>query len=275
MDTINIMTQNKAELELIRRNQEIAKEFALKIGEINKTTKPFNKSKIEQLNLASKEQKERELSDSRENLMLKAIGQMYNGVLIPNELTIRNGRLYPYRRRYNMSASSVKEVILKDIHEVSTKISKDNLDVLEFLLGKIEDNDDNDRYSRGYRQRNRTEATSQKEIPVKDMFVIFGEDYGDNAEFKVNEIKAIIIKDNGEISFRNKKRQDTDVDERIKGMLFTKYYSQIKIIYDGITQTFDKKLATLEAECEEIKSKCGNLLVMAKLQDEKNGINEK
>ena len=119
--------EKKTELDLIDRNQELAKEITAKISEINRTTNPFDEKKIQALNLSSKEQKETDLKDKKDILIGKAIGQMYNGILINNELTIRNGKLYSYRRRYHLNANRVKEKILKNIHEVSEKISKENL----------------------------------------------------------------------------------------------------------------------------------------------------
>ena len=84
--------------------------------------------------IKNKRQEITDLKNNKERTITKIIGQMYNGVLLTDSLSFRNGEIFEYRCQYHPSIKRIKEKIMIKIHEVDKKLSPENMDILEFCL---------------------------------------------------------------------------------------------------------------------------------------------
>ena len=69
----------------------------------------------------------------------KGLGQMYNGVLIDEEVSLRGGRIYPYRCQYRMSEENVLQLVTRDGvgEEIKNKLGSKMGDIVIQLANKI------------------------------------------------------------------------------------------------------------------------------------------
>lgn len=208
-------------------------------------------------------EKQIELYEQKEELIKKIIGQMYRGVLIDDEISIRkDGEIFPYKRQSNnwLKTPQIKKKIISHIHEVSEKISANNMDILEFVLDLVEEKEDDG-----------TLAT----IEIPDYyFCDIDTDRNDKIEkIHFELINAIKIDWNGEINFNYNEggnRYNNSVSSRQEKLLIKKYSTLIEDTLKDYIAEQKKKIEKLENEIEKIKEKGRDLLTIATLKRERD-----
>jgi prefoldin subunit 5 len=112
----------------------------------------IKKSLTPENNLGKERDKFLEKIKELDNKILTIIGQMYKGVLITDDLSIReDGLIYEYRRQYKPICRTVLKSIVDNLNEVELRVGKPNADLIKELhrlhnlaeelhekLGKIE-----------------------------------------------------------------------------------------------------------------------------------------
>lgn len=113
----------------------IVKEREEQNNNIDRDNKELSKNVTDEI--TERRDKINEIKRDKEKKILVMLGQMYNGVIIPQQLTCRRGEFFHYRCQYALNLNGVKEELLKNLHAVSEKITiSKNLDILEYCLDK-------------------------------------------------------------------------------------------------------------------------------------------
>jgi hypothetical protein len=195
----------------------------------------------------------------KDELIKNILGQLYTGVLVTDKITIRKGGLYNYKKqRWNVELPNFKKVVLENLHEVSNKLSSENLDILEFLLNKIVPVDYNDEVD-----------TDEKIIsipitpPIK---MVKSEKWTSSQEINILLTDSISIDSSGEASFRFLNEQCTGIPSNIERLITLKYKKQIDNATNEKTINIQQKINSVNKDIEEIKDKGQNYLALIELQ---------
>ena len=222
--------------------------------------------------IQEKRDKLNKLKKEKENSILTMLGQMYNGVIIPERLTVRRGEFYRYRCQWALSLNEVKNVLLKNLHEVTEKITNSkNLDILEYCL-QIWDND-NDKVINfnGYYSSNK-DKREKKEFRFNEIKIVecSGNRKDGHFSFDIIYINGVSLYDDGEIEFFHKVGKDESQKQIFQSEnfndLYLKYEDNIKIIAEDFIKELDNKIKVRSDELDEIKLKGSHLLMSAELQ---------
>ena len=247
------------ELELGEKFLEKIKED-LEIFEEQDNNKEDNENNLITPNLKEKIQelltKENKLFQKKNELIIEAIGQMYKGVLIENELSVNKGKIYHYKHHstYGISTKVVKEKIQRNLHEVVEKISKknkNNVDILEFLLNLVEENEFN------------TYQRIEFKLPQTYVFISLK---SEGIEWdKVIKINIKINANDISVEFEKGNERSVYITEYQEHLLLLKFEKELtELLYDFKTNLINKN-ETLEAEIEQIKEKASHLLILSTL----------
>lgn len=204
------------------------------------------------------------LKEEKSRLIQKAIGYMYNGVLVGGDISCRKGKVYRFRCQYKLSNVSIKDSIMKNLQEVEKKLTPVNLGIMEALLEMVDEDDDRgNRYSYNARFGSNNSETAELELP-NIRLAEFNRDNG--VAFRV--INKVVINSNGEISFDDKDEQRVNLDSYSKFMLKAKLKDELKKLSSDFLK---KQMATrdyLVEEVKTIKSKASNLLMLAEIDNQ-------
>jgi len=224
----------------------------------------------------------KELKNEKEKKILIILGQMFNGVIVPEKLSIRRGEFYRYRCQYSLNLESVKQELLNNLHSVGEKITNTkNLDILEFCLNEWNDKKDN---SDDWRNDDERKDYSFKEIQIiEDDDLKRDDEEIENIEFI--KINGVSIFNNGKIKFFHLKNQedddyddgdDDDDDKKYKKYhrlqlhnhkeLLKKYDEEITKISKEYNDKLDEEIDLRETDLKTIKEKGSHLLISAELQ---------
>lgn len=78
------------------------------------------------------------LQEKKSNLIRNCLGMLYKGNL-NHQLSFRKGEIFYYGRKSFPNLNEIKEIMLRNIHDISKKTTDENMDILELLLFQIED----------------------------------------------------------------------------------------------------------------------------------------
>ncbi len=219
------------------------------------------------------------IDNDKENLILKIIGQMYNGVLVKDNLSFRNGEIFNFRCQNKPSVQKVKEILLSNIHEVGEKISPQNLDVIEVLLDKIylNQNSSKDRWG------NRDEKQRMKIINFPSEIRILEKNKDDYEEknvykdmFTIYKINGVRIMDDGDVEFfkdvvneetRETEKEEVELENSTFAGLYLKFEKEINENAKEFINDLNREIKEADKEMEEIKLKGQNQLALCELQN--------
>ena len=200
-----------------------------------------------------------ELKIKLDNLIKDIIGLMYKGVLINNEMSIRNGKIYRFRARYDLDTSRIIQIIKKHLQEVSEKLSETNLDILEFIISLYDENEPR-------MEHEDFEFDTLKLINEID----FNDD--DNINFKkikFETVNTLRINSYSNFEFYEKKIDETTkcyLENNIKKMFFLKFKVQINELVNKFIKRLEDELKLKETYINEIGNKGKNLLMIKELR---------
>jgi hypothetical protein len=234
--------------------------------------------------IKSKKQEINKIDTKKEELILKIIGQLYNGVLVTGELTFRKGKIYPYKRQYALGLSDVKTKIMKNLHDIKDKLTSEKLDVLEFILNKVYVNQNP---TKDYWGRNNDMQTRVKVIKLPELKVFEKEERrgynrtDDIAEknFAIKFINGIQINDDGDIEFfydyvkdGKNEREVIELNSETYTGLILKYDDEIKKNTKEFIENLDLEIKQSDSEMKEIQEKGQNQLALCELTKELNSM---
>jgi hypothetical protein len=262
METKKRIRQNSKELseqanKFIEFDEDVTKKIEEKFKRqeyLIENLKDFEVHDFKKYN--DKIEKVQSLQDERGRIIRTILGNIYKGSLIENELSMRHGDIYEYRRQYPIHLDEAKEMILKHIHEVSQKLSKENLDILEFVLNNIEEEKGevvigSFDISPVMNFIEKNDRTSQYEIKKVNKVIITKNIWRVEITAKfVNGETDLYIFDNSDLPFK---------------IIAYRYKNSIKEIIDNIDKSIDSRISAINIQIEELKDKGKNLLMLAEL----------
>jgi len=214
--------------------------------------------------IQEKRRKISEIDNKKEELILKIIGQLHNGVLIKDRLSFRKGNVYEYRCHHPTGISTIKEYVMKNLHEVSEKLTKPSLDILEYVLQKHYTNP-NSRFN------NKEER--QKIIKFPELKII--EKDSENIakrEFNIITLNGLMINDSGDIQFFYEHKEDGELKTEFPDFesgtfagLYIKFENEIEDNSQIFIQELDNEILNAEKEIAEITEKGQNQLALCEL----------
>lgn len=254
-------------IEFGNRFYEKIKDDLITLKDIHNTTDE-SKEEEEKIIIKSNKELKQNLVYEKEALIGKIIGQMYKGVLVDGEISIRkDGEIFPYKRQSNsyFHIQEIKTKILSHIHEVKEKISETNLDILEFVLSYVDE-----------KERESSDIATTIKLPNFYYFCDMDTDYDDDTLEKIEfeKVNIIEVKANGEVYFywqrseENSRYNSTSLSEKQRQLLIKKYRKQIEETLKDLIDNQNKDISRLKDEVSKIKDKGSNLLVMATLKKE-------
>jgi len=225
----------------------------------------------------------------KEKLIKQIIGQLYNGTLVKNGLSVRKGNIHTYRCQKSPRIYEIKETILKNIQEISEKLNDNSLDIIEFLLNKVYSTDNNSKRIKKYNNYYRYDTLIRnKIIDIKPIKIMINDDYQRYSKYKIikakngNEdmklniynINMIVIDGEDGIDFINKiENKDKgevnyifpSLDDNDKISLFIKYKNEILNGFDELMKEMDIEIKNFDKDINEIKLKGENQLALCEL----------
>ncbi len=241
--------------------------------------------------IKSKRQEITDLKSNKEKTITKIIGQMYNGVLLSKSLSFRKGEIFEYRCQYHPSIKGIKEKIMTHIHEIDKKLSPENMDILEFCLDKIDDNDDSHSYSYGSGYNDNEDKSKDFDFDEIKLIQI-EDDERCEKELKVMIVNGVSVTDKGYIKFFYKYKIDKKDEngEKIKGekvdekdvpnlndssesVLYLKFENEIKEMSKEFIIELDNEIENRENEMKEIKEKGSSQLMICEISKDSDKVN--
>jgi hypothetical protein len=213
------------------------------------------------------EEEEKQLSNNELDLLLnekmtllsKILPTLFkdNSVIIDGVLSLRRGDFYEYKCQYNYGLGRVKDKLINNIQSV--KIDKANLDILEYVLSKINDTDFISRYGdneiNGVNKRYSKLKYKFKEIP----FLVGDEDnYGE-----LKKLNGFEISPNGNFSVNKSGYGGGERENKIIEIFAIR---QIKAVEEYYRRKIQSEVQRLKDEIKEIKEKCSKQLLIASLK---------
>ena len=232
-------------LKLSKKIEECYEE--IKTLENNKEDEDNIKIKIKEIN-----SKEEDIKDT----ILKIIGQMYEGVLIQDELTIRKGEFYKFKCRYELGFESIIRNIEIYQEHIRYKIGEKNLELVKFIIEewkKLED------YQQEIRNKEIIEKLEIEPITISKIKSYMRKEIG------LDIIKKIIIDKKG-MCLNN--MNDNEIrnynDISIKSIRF-KFKDEIEKMEKVVLENHIKLEFQLDKFIKELKEKGGKYLIASKL----------
>ena len=228
-----------------------------------------------------------EIDKKKEEIILKIIGQLHNGILIPKSLSFRKGKVYKYQCRYELGVDTIREEVMKHLHEVANKLSKTNLDILEYVLNKKYTNP-NPHITNSTRDDNKRQKIYKfpeikiiEKISPEYRYSSSGERTA-TKKFNIHFINGVTIEDNGEVNFFYEYKDENgdlktdfpDLESETFAGLYIKFEEKIKENAKMFIQDLDTEIQNGEKEIAEICEKGQNQLALCELQSV-NGVDLK
>jgi hypothetical protein len=231
--------------------------------------------------IRKKRQKITEIDNKKGDVIMKIIGQLYNGVLVKDKLSVRKGKVSLYRCQYKLGMERTKEIVMGNLHEVSTKLTPASLDILEFILNKIYTNPNTHIHNR-YSSDNSNER--QKIIRFPELKIIeeqedrWNRNEGNETATKnlnIHFLNGVVIRENGQVQFfYEHKNKDGELmtdfpsltTETFAG-LYIKFEKGIEENANIFIQELDSEIEKAEKEMTEIRDKGQNQLALCELQN--------
>ena len=214
------------------------------------------------------------IKQDKEKRILVMLGQMYNGVIIPQQLSCRRGEFFRYRCQYALSLQSVKEELMKNLHAVSEKITvSKNLDIMEYVLEKWDkDKDATSNSSSNYYSKRSEKEGKKKDFRFDEVTLIENTNRSNdnpNTSFDFLHTNGVCVFDNGNVEFFYQLGNDRD-NQSFQTENFNMLYKKFKNDINGLAEDFfkevDDEIKARSDELEEIKLRGSHLLMSAELQ---------
>jgi hypothetical protein len=195
-----------------------------------------------------------DMDSKKEELILNIIGKLHEGVLIPEKLTARNGKIYEYRKQQHAELSAIKELFYPNKAIIQKKLPQSSVDVLEFVLQKCKTN-----------ENGRTKMVKFDELKILEI-------EKDNEDLDLNLVKTngFVIDGEGDVKFiyQYPKGEIADVspETKIYNGLFLKFKKEIKTNAELFLQELDTDIQNFNKEMDEIKEKGQNQLALIELE---------
>jgi hypothetical protein len=213
-------------------------------------------------------EKIRKLKDDKEKTIKAILGQMYKGVIIPQELTIRKGKFYRYRCQYELDLTSIKQSLMRFLSDVTEKLTERNLDIMEFVLDKVEE--------RSHYYRNNEDKQS-RDYDFEELFVVeFNDEDIKEKEFSIYRINGVNLNDEGDLKFYYKtgnQKEFVNLQEENYNQLYQKFREEIDKLGKEFVEELQSKIDTREEELKIIKEKGSNQLMVVELERGTENIN--
>jgi len=215
------------------------------------------------------------LDKKKEEIVMKIIGQMYNGTFIKEKLSIRKGKVYAFRCQYNPSLSTIKDDIMNNLQEVAGKIPTRSLDVLEFILQKVYSNPHTIKSNRW--GRNESERQKIVRIPLMKILELDKRKNVETYNISIHFSNGILIDDRGDVKFfyeyldeesKQTKTEFPSLESDTFAGLYLKYQKEIEESAKEFITELDKEINSFEEELEQIKTKGQNQLALCELTNE-------
>ena len=267
--------------EYISKSEEIANELKpiFEMKKLDKKSLPNNVTD----EIKNKRQKISDLKGLKQETIKKIIGQLYNGVLIPESLSIRKGEVFEYRCQYHPQLTNIKRKIMKHLHEVSEKLSEENMDILEYCLERVSESDES--YS-NYSYGKRDDEEKNKSFDFDEIKLIeVRDEEKSQKDITICYINNVKVDDKGKIEFRykymDKDENDKDKEkienpclrETSESMLYKKFDKQIKDMAKDFIKDLDDDIKIRELELKEIKEKGSSQLMICEMVATSENVN--
>lgn len=192
------------------------------------------------------------LVHSNDILIMKAIGQMYNGTLIDGEMSIRNGNVYRYRRYNYFSIERLSKINTID-KEIITKKLKGKSEAF-FKLVEIAKKIvlQEEKYIQEY--------DKEKVIKINETFHFIR-----NKEFLKVNLKEMSITTNNIFFTTN---NNYNLPERLIRLYAVKYYNEIFNFQKEVIEYYLNKISEIKEIEKEIKEIGGDFLLLANLNEQ-------
>lgn len=222
--------------------EEIKVELANKIGEIASSNEIDNLKEL-------LEEKKKEINTAINDI----IGNMYNGVLIKERLSIRNGRLHRYKHQYNSLVENFQEELKADKNkaELISKLGQDNYDLMIMILPLLKS-------IRGY--NNITDLDIEpKEIKLNPFISI------EARNNELTEVETIVVDENG-IKFCDNAQDIIYLDNETRTIMSYYYRNSIKENVDKIILLYKQEIEKIQKDIDFVKDKGSRFLMLAKIK---------
>lgn len=185
----------------------------------------------------------------------KAMGQLYrrgNGILLKNELSVRNGNIYYFRRSYCPPLNRLLEKIFENIEEINKKISPEGIQLLYDIKKLFEDIKSID-------------YQSKEVINLDEPLVIFNLEYRRSNEYgQVEEASSIEIDEKG-IKILNDRGYDTLEERRYTLLIYNKFKKEIDEAFERYKCKINSCLDNVNKINETLQRKGGKYLIAANI----------
>lgn len=233
----------------IKKNIEDIKKLKVKL---NGNTDSTYYKKIQEVH-QELNKKERKIED----MIISIIGQMYNGVLIDNKLTIRRGKAYAYRCQYSISCNNLLEQLNTNAKEVQSKLGKKKSELVAFLMISFRELKN--------RKDDRDKIDIKEELKIEPITFFmdsngYGNDIGGNCKI-INKI--IIHKDGMDVIEEN--GRETNL-YGYTNVLESKYGEKIKEMTKKVFEDYIEYNKKLDKMIKDLEEKGGKFLIASTFQ---------
>jgi hypothetical protein len=186
----------------------------------------------------------------------KIIGEMYKGVLINKKLTIRNGEVHYFRRRWTPNLDNIINTLNENKIEVITKIGTQNWKIIEFIIEK----------NKEIREKaSKLDVSSKLELkkPVKIFWI---DDYYERVRGYTEEIHYVEITDNG-LYLKNKEESTVQISWKdYRKFLNLKFKNEMEKLVEEFEEKVNKVYNEVQKINEELEVKGGKYLIVSALR---------
>jgi len=207
------------------------------------------------------------LINKKNEISIAIIGQMRKGKITEN-LSLRKGYFHFKRRRNCASLYRVKEELESNIHEVKDKFTANNFEILEFILQRVYEKE-NENGGYGSYVDKISEEKERFIMDIKERALIYPSSYkAENYEnsFEVIKVNCIIL-ENGELYLGYKYDKNTHRfdDTTLLPLFIKEYNNELKDNIAKEIKCFRREVDRLEKEINDIKTKGQNLYMLYEL----------
>lgn len=240
------------------RYLELSKNIKSCIDEISKLEKESKNRDEEKNEIEDTNSRLRNKEEEIEKLIKTVIGQMYEGVLVSDTLTIRRGKIFPYRCQYNLSCQNALNDIIRYESEARTKLGENKWELIMFLSNI---------FKGVSTTRNEIERINIKEELDIEPITFWENNYETSGEYKI--VTKIMIDRSGlnlfDGSGGNRNRGEREININNINIIEERYKEEIAKMSEKVLNAYkeiEKKLDNWKTEIEE---KGGKFLIASTL----------
>ena len=249
---------NKMEIEKQEKYLELSKKIKEFADELSKLDMEKECEKDDESDNTIKD-KSRDITDKFECIeekILTIIGQMYKGVLVDQELSVRSdGKIYEYRCRYKPNCTRVLGKIKDNIQEVEGKVGKKNAELIQYLI---------DGYC--YFEKLKTDNDNiyiKDELAIEPLVFTILCSY-DDGRVLLETINKIMVDRSG-IHFGNDKDNDVSIYS-YEHIIETKYKDKLKEMAKKVLDSYIDIEKQMDEKLKQIEEKGAKYLIASTLE---------